>query len=223
VWPPLAGSPHAVDYVPVLTRVGGGLYVVGGKDPVTGLPTGEIWFGELGSDSWSYVPAWLRPENVLAASYSFATDELFVLDETPSGLARLWAVRARSAETRMLGTWPRHAEWNQHWLVVDRDGALLLASSKDAASAPPKGGKKQEHAIARIDVRVRSELRVDGIERGNRALVLPPVVDATGYTLVLEKSSGKCQGAGARCVIGRERKSALALEPVATAELGSQL
>jgi hypothetical protein len=99
-------------------------------------------------------------------------------------------------------------------LVVDRDGALLLASSSSA---------NKEHAIARIDVRVRDAAQIDGIERGHRALGLPPVVDGTGYTLVLRKSNGKCKGFGGKCVVDRERESALQLEPATLAHVGAQL
>ncbi|MCC6527286.1 MAG: hypothetical protein IT373_31850 [Polyangiaceae bacterium] len=62
----------------------------------------------------------------------------------------------------------------------------------------------------------RSELVLDGIERGPRALVLAPVVDASGYTLVLQKNHGNGR-------IERKRRQALALEPASLSDLGAQL
>lgn len=211
---PLVGSPHATDYVPVLTRMRRGVFVVGGVDPASSRPTGEVWFGRLGAQSWDQVPVGIQPASVLAATYSFATDSLYVLDETGTGEVRLWEHELQSQQSRQLGTWARHRKWNRHWLVVDRDGALLLASSNDEEKA---------HAIARLDPRAGGMLAVGGVERGHRALLLQPVVDPRGYTLVLQKSQGKCKGELARCRIKRERKAALALTPATLWALGEQL
>jgi len=170
------GSPDAFGYVPVASRVAGGVFVVGGAHPSTQLPTGEIWFTPASGDSWQLVATGsYLPEKVLAATYSYATNELFVLDEVSGSNARLVAVRAYDGATRTLGSWSRQQAWNRHWLATDLDGAVLLASSNSS------GG---EYAIARLDARSQT-LKLDGIERGPRELLLPPVVDAAGYTLAL--------------------------------------
>jgi hypothetical protein len=74
-----------VDYVAVLTRTRGGVLVVGGFDPDTLAPTGEIWFSPLDGDRWMRLATAYVPERVLGASYSFASRELYVLDETAKG------------------------------------------------------------------------------------------------------------------------------------------
>jgi hypothetical protein len=206
---PRIGSPHAIDYTAVLTRMHRGIFVLGGRDVQTNQETHEIWFNPLNSIHWNVVPSDIKAEKVLAATYDFHTDELVVLDETPTGLARLWALKLRSYDTRILGTWPRHQAWNRHWLVVDRDGAVLLASSNVTA---------KQHAISRLDIVPSGtvEMQVDGIESGNRAFVLPPLVDASGYTLLLRQAPGNGK-------VKRERHAQLPLNSATVSDVGDQL
>jgi hypothetical protein len=84
------------------------------------------------------------------------------------------------AITALHPTWPRHAEWDRQSLVLDWDGALLLASS-DA--------KTHKHAIARIDTR-RDPLSMDGLVQDHGEFVMPPVVDVDGYTLLFWQDQG---------------------------------
>ncbi len=204
--PPRSGSPHATDFAAVLTRYRRGLFVVGGDDPETKKPTGEIWFTSLASNRWGRVATvGYAPERVLAATYSFASDRLYILDEK-QGSARLTAVDPISGVASAIGAWPRHAEWDREYLVVDRDGALLVASSKSA-------GKK--HAIFRIDARKKPPT-IDGVEKGKRAFVYQPVVDMSGYTLVLRQDQGNDKIE----VVGEH---ALNLTPATLADLGDQL
>lgn len=203
---PRDGSPHAIDYAAVLTRMHRGIFVLGGRDVQTDVETHEIWFNPLDSTHWNVVPSDIKVEKVLAATYDFHSDELVVLDETPAGLARLWALKLRSYDSRILGTWPRHQAWNRHWLVVDRDGDILLASSNVTA---------KRHAISRLDIG-NTEMQVDGITEGNRAFVLPPLVDARGYTLLLRQSQGNGK-------VNRERYVNLPLSSASVSDVGDQL
>jgi hypothetical protein len=204
VRPPRIGSPHAHGYVPVLSRMRRGVFVVGGQDVATGVPTGEIWFNPLDDPRWNLVPAGYSPEHVLAATYLYSTDELVVLDETSDGMARLMAIELRRKSLRLLGTWARNPAWNRHWLVADRDGSLLLASAST-----------HDHAIARVELRARS-VELVGIASGHRPLVLPPLVDGGGYTLVLAQSQGNGK-------VKIERTAELALVSATLADLGQQL
>lgn len=178
---PRVGSPHAQGFVPVASRVRGGVFVVGGLVPATTQPTGEIWFTRFDSQDWHLIdtPGY-APEAVLAATYSYATDELFVLDVL-AGQARLVGVQVHTRDVRQLGTWPRDPVWDRIDLVVERDGALLLASSSTSLG---------QYAIARIDARGAALPEVDGIEHGERALAVAPVVDAGGYSLALLSRGG---------------------------------
>ena len=248
---PRTGSPHAEGYVAVLTRVGGGIFVVGGTDPDTAVPAGEIWFTRPGETTWEPVASDIAVDHVLAATYSFASRELFVLDES-AGTARLWAVRWPGSATRLLGSWPRHSAWSRQWLVVDRSGDILLASAKVSG--------KKEHAIARFDVGGSGgdgghdadeghgrghghdgghghgyhghhdhghghddDDLVVGVLRGKRALFYEPVVDGAGYTLVVQKSMSHACQVGQGCEVKVERFDELPLVAADLADVGEQL
>lgn len=229
-FPPLRGSPHALGYAAVLTRMRRGVFVVGGADPDSGEPTGEVWFSPLGAREWQRVQMGLAPDRVLAATYSFASDALYVLDETgaeaegdgPSGghghghgnghghggsapAVRLWEHRLATGQTHLVGSWPRSAAERTYSLVVDRDGGLLLA-----VSTPPPGG---QHLVARFAVSGPS-LVLDGISHAPKALALPPVVDLDGYTFVL-RDGPEPDG------ITMVRSAQLGLHPANWAALGS--
>jgi len=230
----------------VLSRMRRGIFVVGGRDPGSGAWTGEVWFARIGAASWEFLPVGVRPERVLAATYSFRDDSLYVLDETEAGLRRLWTQHLRDQTSTLLGSWTVHAEWDRHWLVSDMDGAILLASSS---------GASKRHAVARIEPMADGTYAMAGIERGGRALALAPVVDAGGYALLVRKTrascedrcehrcANKCDGkmdhrqcddcesnceapcptASGRSVIRRVRRPYLELEPASLSDLGAQL
>ncbi len=175
---PRTGSPHAVGFVPVYTRARRGVFVVGGSDPETAVPTGEIWFTPIDGEKWRRIPTAITPGRVLAATYSPNDGALWILDEGAAREARLWVHDVATGESSELGRWRRHAAWNRHWLVNDADGSVLLASSNS---------RQRRHAIARIEISgesTQSQRNVAGILRGRRALALPPLADGAGYTRV---------------------------------------
>ena len=196
----LVGSPNAHGFIPVLSSTHHGIFVVGGDHPMTGQPTGEIWFTQLVDGEWTPVVTDFVVENVLAATYNFATHELFVLDES-GGRVRLTAIDQVAGTSRSLGTWDHDPRWHKHWLVTDRDGSLLLASSRTGSfsdacehNGPNKKARCQQrplrHAIARIDVASPSP-RLIGTHRGHRPLELAPVVDRSGYTVVTSRNNNR--------------------------------
>jgi DNA-binding beta-propeller fold protein YncE len=206
---PSSGSPHALGFVAVATRARRGVFVVGGRDPSTSQPTGEIWFNGLDEGAWRLVAVdGYAPVDVLAATYSFSTRKLYVVDVTAGGNARLTAltVDGAQASASVLGTFQRDPAWDKIDLVPDLDGALLLASSST---------KQKKHAIARINVNV-APVKVDGIDKANRELVIPPVVDGAGYTLLLRQDEGNDK-------IKRQRVKTLTLKPATFADVDSQL
>lgn len=171
----VVGSPHADDYVAVLTGARRGLFVVGGSRPGTQEPTGEIWFTTLRASRWIEVRAAFRPEVVLAATFSFATDQLYVLDTTGGDL-RLTAIDFRRWGARELARWPRSPLFDRYFLTLDLDGQLLLSASSDDLDA---------HAYARLvdDLEV---VTLEGLGLGFGSLVVEPMIDTRGTTLVLE-------------------------------------
>ncbi len=231
--PPRTGSPHATGFVPVLTAYRRGVFVVGGDDPTSHQPVGEIWFAAIDGARWGkIVTPGYEVARVLAATYSFASDRLYVLDEK-AGSARLTAIDPIARTATTMGTWPSHSSWDHHYLVLDRDGGLLLASSN---------GKKHKHVLSRIDVR-KTPVAVSTAGAGNRALLMEPVVDDARYTLLLRKQGdgGENDGKGGQ---GAKQKKGdddddgpnggdariklqsvpyLALKPAQLADLGDQL
>jgi hypothetical protein len=187
--PPSVNVPRVTRFAAVLSRVRRGVFVIGGQDLKTGALSGRIWFRSLEDRVFRVLPGGdYHPEKVLAATYSAAVDKLFVLDEQSGGTARLAAIDARSGAAKILGTWPRHPGWDLQWLVTDKDGAVLLASANRAEG---------KHVIAKLEV--GSGVKAKAVSRleGERSLVLPPVVDAMGYTLVLRKVGGHGQAVDA--------------------------
>lgn len=201
------GSHHALDFVPVLTRTRRGIFVVGGDSPVTGDPTREIWFTTLDRSRWNLVRSAIQPEKALAATYSYATDDLYVLDETAQGEVRLFSVDFLTFETQMLGRWARDPDWDRHWLLVDPEGRLLLASTSTS---------QKRHAIARIDVRAPGVPVVDGIVEGHEALVMPPIIDGSGVTRVIWQDQRNPK-------VELSRVPALSFSPTTWYELGAYL
>lgn len=177
---PGVSAPFVTKYAAVLSRVRRGVFVIGGEDPETGDPSGRIWFRLLDGRVWKVIATEAySPEEVLAATFSVVDRRLYVLDERSDGTARLATVDPDGGGVVTVGVWPRHPAWDLHWLVVDRDGAVLLASASTST---------QKHAITRIEAATGGGPKVTGRLVGARALVLPPLVDGAGYTQVLRKA-----------------------------------
>src|SRR5690606_11643552 len=105
----------------------------------------------------------------------------------------------------VLATFARTAAWSRHDLVLDHDGALLLASSSPSMN---------KHRIARI-AGLGGTPEVYGVDAGDAPLALSPVVDVEGYTLVTLVDGTELQ---------RTRKEALNLvDPGSLSVLGYQL
>jgi hypothetical protein len=112
------------------------------------------------------------------------------------------------AESTLLASWPRSTAWDDHQLVIEGDGSLLLASSSTLT---------QQHAIAKVDIAAVGGPVVTGVEAGALPLAFPPLVDGLGYTIVLAVDPP----AG---VVERIRKPALDLTGGGSlAVLGAQL
>ncbi len=202
--PHTTGSPNVHGYIAVLSQVARGVFIIGGDDLDTGKPSGQIWFHGLTDGPWRPVAMQESVGNVLAATYNFTTRELFVLDEIRAQkdghfYARLLAVDPTRGATRVLGKWNRDDRWDQHWLLTDRDGSLLLASSQSrSALGECKYGKgkkckvgSQGYVIARLDVADSSRPRIVGIHEGDGPLAFSPVVDVAGYTVVTKRKADR--------------------------------
>lgn len=181
--PPQDAGPAPRDnYRAVYSRSAGWLFLVGGEDPTTHAPMGDMWYrGIRPGDPWIAVPDQsYQPGNVLASTYSYIDGRLWILDEIPQGaklkVARLTTVDPQTGATEVIGLWPRLKHYDSHWLLLDQDGSVLFIASST---------KLRLHLAFRFadhgaNIRL---LRV-----GQGFLPSPPVVDLVGYGLIVQQN-----------------------------------
>jgi hypothetical protein len=197
----------------VYSRFERSLFVVGGNDPVSGRPRGRVYQRGLVDDVWRTVNSPYRPAKVLAATYNFRDRNLYFLDErqvtgssgtqTQVHLVRLnW----RTGVATTLQQWVRSPAWDRQYLTVDLDGQLLLGSGNT---------RSRLHAIARLRV-FNGTFASLGRVQGNEAIMIPVVVDGSGFTVVLRE-------AGTTDLIEGVRYRTLPLVAATLTQLDSQL
>jgi hypothetical protein len=75
-----------------------------------------------------------------------------------------------------IGSWPRLKHFDRHWLLLDRDGSVLLVASST---------KLRKHAIFRF-TGLGSGVRLVRMATGY--LPSAPVVDLAGYGFIIRKN-----------------------------------
>jgi hypothetical protein len=174
---PAAPSPR-VQFGAAYSRALGRLFLVGGTDSTSHEPTREVWTQSLDDRLWKRVATTgYEPETVLATTYSTGDGRLWVLDERAFGpvrIARLARIDPVTGKHETVGAWPRLRLFDRHWLVVDRDGSVLVAASS---------AKLRKHMIVRVRVDAPHP-RVGGVYVGGFEITGPPVVDEEGYWLI---------------------------------------
>ncbi len=149
------------------------LFVAGGKT-AAGLPNSRVYMAKPGLPL-SELPWDSKLGTVLSVTFEPETESLYVLDEVPSGLARLarlLRVDATSGQSEELLSWPRLGLFDRHFLVADRGGKLLIAATSD---------RRKRHLLVRLDPRT---LAIEAIMPRSGALALPPLVTRDGYQVV---------------------------------------
>ncbi len=173
------------NFIAVYSRSMRQLFLVGGADASSHENLGDIWSTSTDWTQWNPVPLHgVTVGKVLAATYSPLDRQLWILDELSSGgrkQARLMRVVPGTGAVEVLGRWPRLGVFDKLWLVVDRNGTVLLAASSD---------KVNKHVIIHIQNEA-SPPRVDRTYAANRALALPPLVDGLGYAFATIVSKHK--------------------------------
>jgi hypothetical protein len=170
------------DFAAVYSRVEGRVFVVGGTDPVTHASLGTIWGRKIQGDAaWKRVPfSGYAPVKVVAVTYSYQDQRLWILDEVKQGFlkkVRLVRLDPATGEFEQIGSWLKLGLFNQHWLVLDKDGEVLLAASSDAL---------KQHTLVRFDNH-GGGWKLDRVVLGQGALAFKPMVDEAGYSLVINK------------------------------------
>jgi hypothetical protein len=170
----------------VYSSATGQAFVVGGKDTM-GKDLHDVWRLSLDAQGDGFEPLSLTGATlgtVLASTFTYADGRLWVLDQTRGlfgiKIARLLRIDPESGATTVVGAWPMLGLSDQRWLSVDRDGALLLTFSSSRL-----GGS---HTMLRVTT---DEVpRLAGIARGPRALLVAPIADRAGYTLLGPATKG---------------------------------
>jgi hypothetical protein len=170
--------------VAVFSRQAGGLFVLGGTDPQSHRPFGDVWFRPV-AGQWSKLAlGTFSLGEVQAATYDFADERLWIVDTVAGPRAQ------RTNVVRLLRVDPTHgtvdvaASWNRRrattlFLGVDHDGALLLTSAETGQTS-----------IARVVTR-NGKLYVGPKQVVRGELVLGPVVDDNGSTYVRRGTDGE--------------------------------
>jgi hypothetical protein len=168
----------------VYSRMMGWLFLVGGTEIATNQPARDIWMQSVGTGTWiRLMPKGYAPETVIAVTFSFGDNRLWVLDEVglgPIRFARLARIDPLTGQTQTVGAWPRLRPFDRQWLAVDRDGSVLLVASST---------KLKKHAVIRIRV-APPHPHVDRVRLGGFPLAGPIVVDDDGYWLVGTSATG---------------------------------
>ncbi len=152
--------PPPGEFAPAYSRALRSLFVV---------KAGGVWRAAVGGrgPEWSALRVDVAPGRPLAATV--AGGALYVLDEVGGreGVrARLVRYETRGGG-RVLGEWARGATWDRHWLVVDRDGDVLVGASSAALG---------RHAVARL-----REGRFVSMSEDAGALAWAPLAIGGGY------------------------------------------
>jgi hypothetical protein len=154
----------------------GGVFMMGGTDPSGGTFMHDMWFRQMGND-WRPVPAFgYTPDRILAATFSFSDQRLYVLDHTVVGngdTARLERIDFRTGATEALGACPLGASNGAYYLTVDNDGTILVTAAGAAGSA-----------IGHLAVDCTGNAYVTEVDRSEGPLVAAPIVDSNGYSLL---------------------------------------
>jgi hypothetical protein len=172
-------------YASVFSRRAGGAFVIGGVDANAALQR-DAWFLPFGG-SWTAIGLGeVELGRVLAATYAFADDRLWLVDEVDEAAsagknktrARVLRVDPSGAGASVVSFAPRRRPGLTAFLSVDRDGTPLLALASDASFALLRLRQKANGlAVGRVRT-----------ERGK--LVRAPIVDDFGYSFVVAAANG---------------------------------
>jgi hypothetical protein len=179
----MPGPTARVGYAATWSRTAGALYVIGGRDPETGVERADIWKLRQGSEpTWSSVPLDPNhvPRDVRAAVFSPADWRVWVIDRRTFVFQdhlfiddRLLRIDPETGRVDMDLPVPVLKGYAQVWLSTVEDGRVLLS----AATA-------SSHVIALLDsgpFSPRTPVRVIGAHFGEGELVGGPIV---GYDLI---------------------------------------
>lgn len=162
------------------------IFLIGGQDPVSQAPIGDLWQRPVDASTWTRIPTrGYTPERALAATFSYRDNRLWILDDRPgpgnSRRARLVRLDTQSGNVDIIGEWPRTNVARRFWLLLDQDSeSVLLVATRSTGLGT---------IVARFNVG-ESGARLEGLWTAPLRTVAPPVVDMAGYTLLMAGPHG---------------------------------
>ena len=172
--PGAAGTPVYSAYLGelLLVRSGG-----------AGAGAGEVWRRDVRSTAgWQRVVLGATAlGTVKAATYTYGDGAMWVLDEVRGALglrfARLVRVGLDGSGAKVMASWPKLGVYDTHWLLVDRDGGLVLVASST---------KTLSHAVAKLSTS-GGGLHVAALRFAQGGLAVPPMIDRNGYRFFVKR------------------------------------
>jgi len=189
-------------FKPVYSRSAETVYLVGGKKAAGGR-TGTIARGGFTGPGWAELVPPVRLKKVLAATYSYRTQSLYILDrrhvscdgiddedicedaceEDPQlSVVRFIRVDALRGGGEVIASWAGDDLPDDVWLGSDLEGHVLFSFSRD---------QPKHHAIVRFDVNTGT---VSRLHQGPHPLALPVLVDANGFVIYTKRPQNKVRG-----------------------------
>jgi hypothetical protein len=175
------------DFVAAFSRIVGGVFIIGGREPGSNYHTGEIWMiSEEPAPTLVEVPGY-ELRYVQAATVGSDDRMLWILDHGYNAnweyVARLVRINLISLEHEVVFEGARNGYSDKQWLTVDHDGKVLLTASI---------GWADWHATVRFeaDPYVMGTAVPAAMHTGQGALLAPPIVDANGYLYTTTDAQG---------------------------------
>ena len=167
--------PSRTGGVAVYSRVAGGLFVLGGKNATTGVQYQDLWFIRLGR-TWGQIPlsGYSAAGGVLAATYSFADQKLWVVALSGASTATVYRIDATSGVATSAGTFSYTGAYVRHGFSLDHDGSVLLFAKASSGAAK----------LAKLTIDSSGHVAASKIDRDEPGLNRAPLVDENGYSLV---------------------------------------
>ncbi len=150
---------------------------------------GEVWFRSVvGDRPWQLSPLseGYQPETILAATWSFRDQKLWILDGV-DGVARLTRLHPFTGFSELVSEWEFSGRFDQQWLRVALDGNILLFSSST---------EMDTHGIALFHseaMNAGAPVTVAALHLDDRSLLYEPTVDRGGVSLALPAERGGIQ------------------------------
>jgi hypothetical protein len=175
--------PARANFISAFSRSARGVFVLGGTTRDGSTPLHDAWFFRVGGGWVDVSPENTALGNVLAATYSFADQRLYILDGIGApgqDSVRILRIDPATRAAAVLLVARRFHPDGILGLTVDRDGTLLISSAG-------KNVSRTAQVVVDRDGD-RAHVTIVHVERG--ALLRPPIVDPNGYSFVVRDRNG---------------------------------